>query len=250
MRPVLDFAEFRNDWRIFRQEARAWGIRAALIDQFHYVRARIHEKIDRFDATYGTETSRMVGIDDLNGVGENGAEAVLYWPTRPVDFRRVLASAGEIDHRERVFIDVGCGKGRVALLAAGLPFKKVVGVDFSPTLVDTARRNARSYTGPIRTEIELAVGDAAEFEFPADDLVVYLFAPFGPAVLARMAANLATAARRRGKRVTVLYYSPDYDETIRAAGFRVVTGGKGHNYPWRVYTLDEASATPPASQYT
>jgi SAM-dependent methyltransferase len=238
VRPVLDSSEFRNDWKIFQQGARAWGIYAAVIEQFHYIRARIHEKTDRFDARFGTETSRMVGIGDLNGIGENGADAVHYWPTRPVDFARVLAAAGDIDHPSHTFIDIGCGKGRVALLAAGLPFRKVIGLDFSPALVDLARRNVERYTGPVRSEVELHVGDAAEFEFPDGDLVVYLFDPFGPTVLEKMAANLAETARRRGQRVTMLYYSPDYEDIMRTAGFRVVTRGRGRSFPWRIYTLD------------
>lgn len=234
--PILNSPEFRNDWKIFRQGARAWGLYAAVIEQFHYFRARIHERTDRFDATFGTETSRMVGIGDLNGVGENGADAVHYWPTRPVDFHRVLAAVGELDHSQHTFIDIGCGKGRVVLLAAGLPFRKVVGVDFSPALVEQARRNVECYTGEVRTEIELLVGDAAELEFPPGDLLLYLFDPFGPVVLDRMARNLAACWKEHGQRITMIYYSPDYDDIMTAAGFRVVSRGRGRSFPWRVYT--------------
>ncbi|WP_424186876.1 class I SAM-dependent methyltransferase [Actinokineospora sp. G85] len=227
----------RNDWKIFRQGAGAWGLRSALIEQGHYFRARLHERIDRFDARFGTETSGMVGIGDLDGVGDNGADAVHYWPTRPVDFDRVMAELGEIDHRGHVFVDVGCGKGRVALLAAGLPFKRVVGFDFSPALVERARENLERYRGPLLTDVELRVCDAAEFDFPVDDLIVYMFDPFGPVVLTSMIAKLAASARGNGQRITMIYYSPDYEDIITGGGFELVRQGKGHSFPWQLYRI-------------
>ncbi len=233
-------ANFRNDWKIFWQGVRAWGVSAAVVEQFHYFRARVHERIDQFDRRYGTETSRMVGIGDLDGVGENGGDAVHYWPTRPIEFDRMMAAVGDIDHRRHVFIDVGCGKGRVALLAAGLPFKRVIGFDFSPALVEHARRNVERYTGPVQADIELVVADAAEFEFPAEDLVVYMFDPFGPTVLRKFLANLALAARSRAQRVVVIYYSPDYEDLFGQAGFGLVATGRGRSFPWRLYALGGA----------
>jgi methylase of polypeptide subunit release factors len=40
-----------------------------------------------------------------------------------------------------VFVDFGCGKGRVLYLACRHPFKEVIGVDLSPAVVEAARRN-------------------------------------------------------------------------------------------------------------
>ena len=43
------------------------------------------------------------------------------------------------------FIDVGAGMGRAVLLAAELPFRRVVGVELNPTLARIARKNLTAW---------------------------------------------------------------------------------------------------------
>jgi hypothetical protein len=46
----------------------------------------------------------------------------------------------KIDPRDFTFTDFGSGEGRVLLIAAGLPFRAVVGVEFSAELNEIASR--------------------------------------------------------------------------------------------------------------
>lgn len=237
---MLDLSEIRNGFKILRQSVRAWGLYHGVPEQFHYYRAMYHEKVDRFDAQFGTETSRMVGIENLGGIGEHQVDAIHYWPTRPNEFDQMMAAVGDVDFRDYAFIDFGCGKGRVVLLAAGLPFKTVIGVDFSPDLIERAKQNVASYSGPVRAaEVELVVSDAAEFQPPAEHLVVYLFDPFGPRVLSRVLANLLTAAREGQRELLLVYYAPENDDVVLEAGFKLIANGKGTNFGWHVYTPAE-----------
>jgi 2-polyprenyl-3-methyl-5-hydroxy-6-metoxy-1,4-benzoquinol methylase len=43
------------------------------------------------------------------------------------------------------FIDIGCGKGRVLLMAAEHGFRKIIGIDFAADLCLTARGNVEQY---------------------------------------------------------------------------------------------------------
>ena len=43
--------------------------------------------------------------------------------------------------RDFTFIDLGCGKGRVLLMASDYPFKKIIGVEFMPELHRAAQKN-------------------------------------------------------------------------------------------------------------
>jgi predicted RNA methylase len=234
---VLDFSEVGNDWRIFRQSLRAWGVREALVDFYHYRRAKAHERSDRFDRRFGTETSRMVGIGNLDGAGPHGADAIHYWPTRESEFNQVMRAVGEIDHGDFTFVDLGCGKGRVVLLAAALPFKAVIGVDFSPALIERARQNIERYSGPVQASaVDVVVCDAAEFAIPDNDLVVYMFDPFGPRVLTKVLESLKSSLRASPRKAFLLYYSAAYPEVVREAGFRLVAEGRGENWPWQVYS--------------
>jgi SAM-dependent methyltransferase len=229
-------SQLRDDCRIFWQTLRAWGVVEAVTDFTRYVRARRQEKHDGFDERYGVETSRMVGLGALDGLGRHGADAVYYWPTREEEFELVMRSVGPLEYRDFVFIDIGCGKGRVVLLAAGLPFKRVIGLDFSPRLIEQAQRNIEQYSGPRRaSSVDVRVGDAAEFSFPEGNLLLYMFDPFGPAVMEKMLANLEAARRQSSRQVTLLYYSPEYCELVQAAGFELLAEGCGENWPWHVY---------------
>ncbi|SER02507.1 class I SAM-dependent methyltransferase [Actinokineospora terrae] len=229
----------RTDVRIFWQSLRAWGPREAVIDFTHYYRAKRHERADRFDERFGTETSRMVGIGSLDGLGANGADAIHYWPTRECEFTATLDALGDLDHSGFTFVDLGCGKGRVVLLAAAHPFRRAVGVDFSPALVEVARENVTRYTGPVRARaVEFEACDAAEWVVPDGDLVIYMFNPFGPQVLTRVLANLVSAVQAQPRTLYLLYYSPEYPELVLEAGFRSLVEGSGQNWGWAVYTWD------------
>ena len=47
----------------------------------------------------------------------------------------------DVDHREFSFVDYGSGKGRVLMLAAAYPFRRILGVEFSESLDRVARDN-------------------------------------------------------------------------------------------------------------
>lgn len=234
---MLDLSGLRNDWRIFRQTLRTSTIRETFIDTVQYYRVKSYEKLEGFDQTYGTETSRMIGTDDLGGIGPHQKEASHYWPTRQREFDRMLETLGDINHTQYSFVDLGCGLGRIVLLAAGLPFKRVIGIDFSPAFITQAKQNVSRYSGPVQAgEIELHLMDAAEFAIPPENLLVYMFSPFGPPVITAVMHNLMSAARQRQQDIKLVYYSPDYDDVVQDAGFQLIGSGQGDHWPWHVYS--------------
>jgi hypothetical protein len=50
--------------------------------------------------------------------------------------------------------------------------------------------------------------NAVDFKFPPDNLVLYLFNPFGEATLRTVIANLETSLRETPRRVYVIYVKP------------------------------------------
>lgn len=74
------------------------------------------------------------------------------------------------------------------LLASELGFKAVVGVELHPTLARIARKNVSLWraAGRERSPVRIFEGDAVEFALPAGPVLVFLFNPFGGAVLRRL----------------------------------------------------------------
>lgn len=167
-------------------------------------------QVDVFDSKYGTETG---GYREIRGLDVITLPAARY-------ARRYEPSSAELVHSELeklqidldrfTFIDFGSGKGRALLIAAGFPFKEVVGVEFSRELHEIAKRNIAQ----IRPEYSRAGalrsihGDAATFELPKSDLVCYFYNPFGPPVITAVADRLAAHHRDHGYRVIIIYVDP------------------------------------------
>jgi len=80
---------------------------------------------------------------------------------------RLLARTREFPFRHA--LDVGCGAGELSLaLARGHPRSRVIGVDVSPSLIDTAVSRAESISN-----VEFELADAAHWH-PADDFTPQL----------------------------------------------------------------------------
>ena len=121
------------------------------------------------------------------------------------------------------FIDFGCGKGRAALLASGLGFRDVVGVELNPALAKIALANADIWTaaGKAKCPIRIVCGDALELEWPQGPCLVYLYNPFGEQVMRRLAEKMKMHFRERPGDLDIVYQKPD-QAAVLADGFDMV----------------------------
>ncbi len=132
-----------------------------------------------------------------------------YQPTEPALFAEIMASLN-IEFPQFTFIDMGSGKGRVLLMAADHPFRRVLGVELLPALDRVAQENLSAYKNDSQRcfAIEALCGDACEFVFPNEPLVLYLFNPLPESGLIKMAANLDQSLSQYPRIVYVLYHNP------------------------------------------
>ena len=197
------------------------GVDLAAADGVQNAGRRVISKIADhvFDVWYGTDTASYVECQDLNLVGPNAAHAVLYAPTRAREFRGLLRTLALPS--DRVFVDLGSGKGRVLLLASDYGFRKVVGVELSAALCDTARANVRAYRKrkPAGASISVVQADAAAYRFCDDATVIFLFSPFGPVVVSAVLDNLRASIARRPRQVLSIYNNPFCQDVIEQAGY-------------------------------
>jgi Methyltransferase domain len=137
-----------------------------------------------------------------------------YQPTEPALFREMLASLTQVNPkinlREFTFIDIGSGKGRVLLMAADYPFRRILGVELIPELHRVAKENIGKYKSDSQQcfAIDSIQGNASEFIFPPEPTVLYLFNPLPESGLAKMTSNLEQSLREHPRPVFVLYHNP------------------------------------------
>jgi SAM-dependent methyltransferase len=165
-----------------------------------------------FDKRYGTDTGDRVPTANL-GIADDAIreQAILYLPS-PERVTRWMLETLRIDYREYSFVDLGCGKGRVLLVASTYPFQRIIGVEISPELSRIARENAARFTAK-RSEIDVLTIDATTMHFPATNLVLHMYHPFGPELMRVVLGRLqeSVAATPRSVRVAYLLYDDAID---------------------------------------
>ena len=94
-----------------------------------------------FDLVHRTDTRGRIEVATLDVRGPNVEHACGYEPTGHHELKALLRRLDLFDDGG-VFVDFGCGKGRVLLLATDYPFDRIVGVEFS---LDSARWPERTW---------------------------------------------------------------------------------------------------------
>ncbi len=195
--------------------------RLKLILRGHGVRGVAAKLVGRaldqaFERRYGIDTLALAKLDGLTIVAGRRDESIFYEGSRVMPLRgllRALCDAQPIEP-EGALVDLGCGKGKVLLVAAECGVARVRGVEFARELCDVARANwekFRAKTGSA-TEVEIIEADAGAYPIRPDETTFFLFNPFGVDVLARVLANIAASARQYPRHVSIVvtYLSPHY----------------------------------------
>jgi SAM-dependent methyltransferase len=169
---------------------------------------RGHDILERATQRRPDPTRGKCELSDLTISSSNAAAGVHYLPT-PWAVLDALHDALPIDPAGWTFVDLGAGRGRAVLSAAQRPYWAVVGVEFAAELAAQARATlaAEGHHPPRVTIVE---ADAATVPLPSGPLVVFLFNPFGPAVLAPVVAALA----RHPAPVLIAYLNPLHRDVI------------------------------------
>ena len=150
-------------------------------------------------------------------------------PYAPIAYRsfRAVMRRVEIRPDEDVFLDYGAGRGRAMVLAARLPFRRVLGIEIEPDLAEAARENIRRVSHRLRChDVEVVTGDAAEFACPDDATVLHFFDPFAGVILERVIGNVLASLQRTPRRLTILFADPNHFAPLAAAAGWLVKRGE------------------------
>ena len=187
----------------------------------------------KFDRRRGVQTSARIDPKTLSVIGAHRASAVRYQPISEGSFQTLLARLVDLVGAALPlyrFIDMGCGMGKVLLLAAEYPFQQVIGVEFAPELVAICEKNLREDRAALQRRCHattVTLADAADFSFPRGPLVVFLYNPFGPEVLAPLLNNLCCAERSGAYEDFVVYHNAQHAQLLEEAGFTPVWENQG-----------------------
>ena len=168
-----------------------------------------------FDREFDTDTEKHVPLWRLHIESANRTEGIRYQSLAPFLIRNAI-EALPAKPKDFSFCDLGSGKGRVLMVASDYPFKEVIGVEFSDELHSIANKNLRKYHSQQRacSHVSTLHMDAADYQFPSGNLVIFLFNPFGERVLRSVLANLEHAISQEPRAVWIIYFNALFASVI------------------------------------
>jgi SAM-dependent methyltransferase len=135
------------------------------------------------------------------------------WHVLPRAFRFLRPSGDD------TFVDFGCGKGRIVHQAARWPLRRVIGVEISPELAEQGRAVVAAHRNRYRcADVEIVVGDAADYRVPDDMTIGFLYHPFTGETLDRVLQAVIDSIDRRPRRVRLIYVLLEGERRVLATG--------------------------------
>ena len=171
-----------------------------------------------FDYRYGTDTARRIPRSEIETSSENLVHCVNYGASKAMPFLRLMRRLNL--PTDSVFVDLGSGKGRAVMLAAKHGFRRVIGIEFSGALCESARSNLKNFLRkcPSRSEIEIIESDVTLYKFRDDQTVFFMLDPFNAPVLTQVLANIRASVERKPRQVWLIYSVPRERHIIEQAG--------------------------------
>jgi SAM-dependent methyltransferase len=190
----------RKAARGFLQRVRRRGFVHACRWTRHHLYERWRERRLGIDTAGFADWKGSVSRDDCHD----------YAPLSYACIERALALV-EIDAGSDVFLDYGCGKGRAVVVAATLPFRRVIGVDLVDALCEIARRNVKAASRHLRCQdVEIITADATTYVVPEEVSVIYLYNPFWGETLRAVQQRIRESNERSPRRLRIVYLlNPD-----------------------------------------
>lgn len=191
------------------------------------IRRAFHQAIEHYhDWRLGIKTQGAMWADDID---QEDGEHHPYIATGYREFNRIMDGL-RIQPGKEVLLDYGSGLGRVVVMAARYPFRKVIGIELSSEMTQLAEQNvSRALPKLACKDIELLAHDAAEYDVPNDVTVVFFWNPFGSATLKKVLDKVNASVNFAPRAVHVLY--------MHAPGTSQLTPIL-HELPWINHLID------------
>jgi len=182
-----------------------------------------------FDRRHGVDTGGLIYADALVTGHKHDSESAGYYATAPSLFYRAiqrwsdtLESSG-YSAGDYMLVDIGCGKGRVVMMASDCGFHAVVGVELNPGLAKIARKNLRAWASMQTrmrltracSELRVVNGDALSFPLPDGPVVLFFFNSFERAMVRLWLERLVHTAASRSAPIDLIYVHPEHRELFQ-----------------------------------
>lgn len=184
-------------------------VRLSSLVMTKYVYKRVNNLIKdhNYENKFGIETSELYYYkDDISEFRDGQA----YHPTAYYLLEKMIANMEF--HCDDVFVDLGCGKGRVVLFLALQNLKKVIGIELHKDLANAAKSNMTKMKSKLNTPVEIINKDATNFNLE-NCTIFFLNNPFGYKTMEKIIGNINKSLLTNPRKIKILYRHP-YSQDI------------------------------------
>jgi SAM-dependent methyltransferase len=190
-----------------------WNLRLAYFSIYHEIRGERKYRID---------SSRLDDLQKLSVKGHYRELAEIYQGASYYLLEKIFQELNRL-HAPRDIIDMGCGKGRVLVVAAYHGFTDITGVDFAEDLCKEAVINC----GIITKKFPLARWNvlhenAFNYRFKNNDHVFFFFNPFKELVMNQVIKNILLSLNAYPRIIFIVYMNPQHKKLFINANFKEV----------------------------
>jgi SAM-dependent methyltransferase len=173
----------------------------------------------RGERKYGIHT---MGEDELASLKIDGTDishASIYMPVNYYILEQLMQETVRYGGN-KTFLDIGCGKGRVMVVAAAFGFKQITGIDFSKTFCEEATLIVSQYAqrNP-GAEFKVIHENASGYEIPGDISTIFLFNPFDEFMMWPVVSHIVDSQEAHPRTIRVLYANPQHKAVFTDFGF-------------------------------
>ena len=139
---------------------------------------------------------------------------------------------------ELILIDVGCGKGKVLLVASDFGFKKIIGIDQSKKLLNICKKNINNYKDLKKRKqiIKLKQVDALKYIIKNEN-VFYFFDPFSDIILNKFLKKILLSYKKNKRKIYIIFANPPKYNKLIVKNFKKLITINRNTYNCIVYKL-------------
>ena len=214
---------FQNIWTVrtviqyihfFFYNAFNWNIWLAFFRVYDDIRGALKYKLRR---SFPPILLRNLTLVNADMTKSSPYEAVSYYMLEKLLFTLQKKSA------ESSIVDLGCGKGRVMVVAAHLGFKRITGIDFAKELCAEAIRNMETAQHRVPgIEWQVIYANVLDYSIKPDDSVFFMFNPFVEETLNLFLDGLEKSCKLAPRITWFLYASPIHVIALQNRGYKTI----------------------------
>lgn len=165
------------------------------------------------------------GYDELNELKKQGIDithASMYMPANYYMLEKLLQELRSKPNND-CLLDIGCGKGRVLIIAAHWGFSKLYGVELSPSFCEVTKANIAVQQKSLpEVAFRIIQQNASNFIIPDEVSTIFLYNPFDAVIMKHVVEHITDSLQRKPRTLYIAYMNPLEKNLFLAAGFKEI----------------------------